>query len=97
MAADSGTAGSATEEAAARAAAGSLAEHDAGVAGQLGRAGVALRRRVYRLAASGKLSGSTATAGSCRRLAERYDCDDETVRPALNRAGVNLRKASERG
>lgn len=97
MAAHSGTAGSATEEAVAPAAAASLAEHDAGVAGQLGRASVALRGRVYRLADSEKLSGSTATAGSCRRLAERYDCDDETVRRALNRAGVNLRKASERG
>ena len=33
---------------------------------------------------------------SCQRLAERFDCDDETVRQALKSAGVVLRRPWER-
>jgi DNA-directed RNA polymerase specialized sigma24 family protein len=33
---------------------------------------------------------------SCQRLAERYGCDDETVRQSLKRMGVRLRKPWER-
>jgi hypothetical protein len=33
---------------------------------------------------------------SCQRLADRYDCDDETVRQSLRRAGITLRKPWER-
>jgi DNA-directed RNA polymerase specialized sigma24 family protein len=37
-----------------------------------------------------------AEGWSCQKLAERFDCDDETVRQALKRAGVVLRKPWER-
>ena len=37
-----------------------------------------------------------ADGWSCQRLAERFDCDAETVRQALKRAGVRLRKPWER-
>ena len=33
---------------------------------------------------------------SCQRLAERYGCDDETVRQSLKRLGVRRRKPWER-
>jgi hypothetical protein len=33
---------------------------------------------------------------SCQRLAERYGCDDETVRQSLKRLGVRLRKPWKR-
>ncbi len=37
-----------------------------------------------------------AEGWSCQRLAERYDCDDETVRQSLKRSGVVLRRPWER-
>ncbi len=65
--------------------------HRTTVAAQLRRAGVSLRRQGVpdeRLAEAVRLYGE---GWSCQRLAERYDCDDETVRQTLKRAGVRLR------
>ncbi len=70
--------------------------HRTTVAGHLTQAGVSTRRqgipatRVYEAA---RLYGE---GWSCARLAERYDCVDETVRQTLKRAGVKLRMPWER-
>jgi DNA-directed RNA polymerase specialized sigma24 family protein len=70
--------------------------HRTAVAGHLRRAGGALRRQgapAERLAEAVRLYGE---GWSCQRLAERYGCDDETVRQALKRAGVRMRLPWER-
>ncbi len=70
--------------------------HRTTVAGHLRRAGVALRRQgvpAEMLAEAVRLYGN---GWSLQRLAERYGCDDETVRQALKRAGVKLRSPWER-
>jgi DNA-binding CsgD family transcriptional regulator len=70
--------------------------HRTTVAGHLRRAGVALRRRgipTERLTEAISLYGE---GWSCQRLAERFGCDDETVRQALKRTGVTLRAPWER-
>ena len=66
------------------------------MAGHLRVAGVKLRRQGVpqeRLDEAVRLYGE---GWSCQRLAERYGCDDETVRQALVRAGIKLRKPWER-
>lgn len=70
--------------------------HRTTVAAHLRRAGVAPRRRgvpAARLLEAVRLYGQ---GWSCKRLAERYGCDDETVRQALKRADVSLRAPWER-
>lgn len=71
--------------------------HRATVAAQLRRAGVELRRQGLpddRINEAVRLYGE---GWSLLRLAERYSCDDETVRQALMRKGVRLRRPWERG
>jgi len=66
------------------------------VAGQLRKPGVALRRQGVpdeRLDEAVRLYGD---GWSLQRLAERFHCDDETVRQALMRADVRLRMPWER-
>ena len=70
--------------------------HRTTVAEQLRRAGVEIRQRgipVERLDEAIRLYGE---GWSCQRLAERYGCDDETVRQALKQHRVQMRKAWER-
>jgi uncharacterized protein (DUF433 family) len=70
--------------------------HRTTVAAQLRRAGVELRRQGipdHRLYEAIRLYGQ---GWSCQHLAERYRCDDETLRQALRRAGVVLRAPWER-
>lgn len=65
--------------------------HRTTVATHLGRAGVGLRRQGVPDELRGEAIGLYADGWSCRRLAERYDCVDETVRQTLKLAGVQLR------
>jgi hypothetical protein len=70
--------------------------HRTTVAGHLRQADVRLRRHGMpseRLDEAVRLYGE---GWSCQRLAERYRCDDETVRQALLRAGVKLRAPWQR-
>jgi hypothetical protein len=70
--------------------------HRGTVAAHLRRAGVALRRTGVpndRLDEAVRLYGE---GWSLQRLAERYRCDDETVRQLLKRADVQQRKPWER-
>ena len=65
--------------------------HRTFVAAQLRRAGVTLRRQGI---PDDRLDEAVRPYGegwSCQRLAEHFSCDDETVRQALKRAGVQLR------
>ncbi len=65
--------------------------HRTTVAGHLKRVGVELRRQgvpAERMDEAVRLYGE---GWSLERLAERYDCDDETVRGALKRCGAPLR------
>jgi predicted DNA-binding protein YlxM (UPF0122 family) len=66
------------------------------VAAQLRRAGVALRRQGISADRLDEAIRLYDDDWSCQRLAERYDCDDETVRQALKRVGVTLRMPWER-
>lgn len=76
--------------------AGAWQLHRTTVAAHLRRAGVPLRRRG--LSAEQRAEAVQLYAGgwSCQRLAERYHCDDETVRQQLKSAGVRLRRPWER-
>jgi hypothetical protein len=70
--------------------------HRTTVAVQLRRAGVELRRQGI---PTGRLDEAVRLYGegwSLQRLAERYGCDDETVRQALKLAGIRLRAPWER-
>jgi hypothetical protein len=70
--------------------------HRTTVTARLLRAGVRLRRHGMpseRLNEAVRLYGE---GSSCERLAERYRCDDETVRQAPLRAGVKLRASWQR-
>jgi DNA-directed RNA polymerase specialized sigma24 family protein len=70
--------------------------HRTTVAGHLRRDEVALRRQevpTERLDEASRLYGE---GWSCQRLAERCDCDEETVREDLERSGVRLRSPWER-
>ncbi len=70
--------------------------HRTTVAGHLGQADVSLRLQgvpANRIEEAVRLYGE---GWSCERLAERYNCDDETVRQALKLAGVRLRAPWER-
>lgn len=70
--------------------------HRTTVAGHLRQINVALRRQGL---PAGDLTNVVRLYGegwSCQRLAERYRCDHETVRQALKRAGVTLRKPWKR-
>ena len=70
--------------------------HRTTVAGHLRRAGVELRRQgipAERLDEAVRLYGE---GWSCQGLAERYGCEDETVRQKLKAAGVRMRKPWER-
>jgi hypothetical protein len=62
----------------------------------LSRARVTLRRQgisADRIADAVRMYGE---GWSCQRLAERFHCDDETVRKSLKEAGVTLRRPWER-
>jgi transposase len=65
--------------------------HRTTVAGHLRQAGVALRRQGVPADKLDEAIRLYAEGWSCQRLAERYDCDAETVRQALKRANVRLR------
>ncbi len=67
------------------------AMHRTTVAAQLRRAGVALRRQGVPADRLDEAVQLYSAGWSLQRLAERYDCDDETVRQTLKRAGVWLR------
>lgn len=71
--------------------------HRTTVAAHLRQAGVALRRRGVPDAQLSEAVRLYGEGWSCQRLAERYHCDDETVRQALKRASVRLRRPWERG
>jgi Homeodomain-like domain-containing protein len=62
----------------------------------LRRAGVTLRRQGVSIDQLDEAVRLYREGWSCQRLAERYDCDDETVRQALKRAGIHLRSPWER-
>ena len=70
--------------------------HRTTVASHLRRAGVALRRQGVPADRLDEAVRLYAEGWSCQRLAERFDCDDETVRQALKRTGVQLRSPWER-
>jgi DNA-binding CsgD family transcriptional regulator len=70
--------------------------HRLTVAAHLRRAGVKLRRQGL---AGGDLEMAArlyAEGWSCQRLAERFDCDAETARRALRRAGLVMRRPWDR-
>ncbi len=70
--------------------------HRTTVAGQLRRAGVALRRQglsYEHLREAVRLYGE---GWSLHRLSQRYECDAETVRTYLSGAGLRMRKPWER-
>ncbi len=70
--------------------------HRTTVAAQLRRAGAELRWQgvpTERISEAVRLYGD---GWSCQRLAERYRCDDETVRQVLRRAGVQMRPSWQR-
>lgn len=70
--------------------------HRTTVAGHLRRAGVALRRQGLPTDQLSEAIRLYNEGLSCQSLAERYGCDDETVRQALKGAGVRMRKPWER-
>ncbi len=70
--------------------------HRATVATHLAQAGVSTRRQGIPDTRVHELVRLYAEGWSCARLAERYDCVDETVRQTLKRAGVKLRTPWER-
>jgi DNA-directed RNA polymerase specialized sigma24 family protein len=70
--------------------------HRATVAGQLRRAGVERRRRGVPQDKLPEVIRLYLDGWSLQRLAERYGCDDETVRRALQRSGTQLRAPWER-
>ena len=71
--------------------------HRSTVAALLRKHSVALRREgISEVVLPEIIRLYVAEGWSCQRLAERFDCDDETVRQALKRAGVQLRKPWER-
>jgi transposase-like protein len=70
--------------------------HRTTVAGHLVKAGIELRRQGLpdnRLRDAAQLYSE---GWSCARLAERFDCNAETVRQRLKAAGVQLRSPWER-
>ena len=81
-----------------------LADHRAGAAArhrvrgwrQHQAAGSALRQQGVPDALLDEAIRLYNDGSSCQRLAERYDCDAETVRQTLKRAGVKLRAPWER-
>lgn len=70
--------------------------HRTTVAVHLRRAGVELRRQGIPPDQLDQTVHLYGAGWSLQRLAERYDCDDETVRQALKRFGVRLRAPWER-
>jgi hypothetical protein len=70
--------------------------HRTTVAGHLRQAGIALRRQGIPDELRDEAIQLYGEGWSCQRLADRYDGDDETVRQALRRVGVQLRKPWER-
>lgn len=70
--------------------------HRTTVAAQLRQAGVQLRRQGVPDALLDEAIRLYNDGSSCQRLAQRYDCDAETVRQTLKRAGVRLRAPWER-
>ena len=70
--------------------------HRTTVAGHLRRADIVLRRQGIPAESMDEAIRLYGEDWSCLRLAERYGCDDETVRKTLKRAGVHLRKPWER-
>jgi hypothetical protein len=70
--------------------------HRTTVADHLRRAGVAVRERGIPADRLGEAIKLYADGWSCKRLADHFDCDDETVRQTLKRAGVKLRAPWER-
>jgi hypothetical protein len=70
--------------------------HRTTVAGHLRRGRVTLRRQGLPIERLDEAIGLYCEGWSCQRLAERYGCDDETVRQALKRSGVNYRAPWER-
>jgi lambda repressor-like predicted transcriptional regulator len=70
--------------------------HRTTVAAHLRRAGVVLRGKAFRPSRSPKQIRLYSAGWSLQRLAERYRCDDETVRTELKRAGIRLPKPWER-
>jgi DNA-directed RNA polymerase specialized sigma24 family protein len=70
--------------------------HRTTVAEHLRRAGVAVRQRGIPIAQLGEAGRLYGEGWSCQRLAERYRCDEETVRQALKQHKVQMRKPWER-
>ena len=70
--------------------------HRTTVAEHLHRADVEIRRRGIPTNQLYEVIRLYEEGWSCLRLAERFDCDDETVRQTLKRAGVKLRPPWER-
>jgi hypothetical protein len=70
--------------------------HRTTVAEQLRRAGVEIRQRGIPLEKLDEAIRLYEKGWSCVRLAELYNCDDETVRQTLRRAGVRLRAPWDR-
>jgi hypothetical protein len=66
------------------------------VAARLRLSGVELRRQGVPANRVDEAIRLYTEGWSCERLAERYDCDDETVRQSLKRAGVTLLRPWER-
>ena len=65
--------------------------HRATVAAQLRRAGVSLRRQGVPPDQFDEVVRLYREGCSCQRLAERYNCDDESVRRTLKRTDLVLR------
>jgi DNA-directed RNA polymerase specialized sigma24 family protein len=65
--------------------------HRTTVAEHLRRAGVAVRQRGVPAEKLDEAMQLYREGWSCWRLAKRYDCDEETVRQTLKRAGLTLR------
>ncbi len=76
--------------------AGRWGVHRTTVAGHLRRDGTELRRQGLSDQQLGEAMRLYGNAWSLQRLAERYECDAETVRTYLKRAGVRLRRPWER-
>ena len=70
--------------------------HRTTVASHLRSVGIPLRRQGVPAEALDEATQLYANGWSCRMLAEHYECDNETVRQALRRAGVKLRAPWDR-
>jgi hypothetical protein len=71
--------------------------HRTTVAEHLRSAGVEIRQRGIPTDQLDEAIRLYQEGWSCQRLADRYKCDDETVRQSLKKQGILFRRAWERG